>query len=45
MNKINRALGFKQLVAWSIWQVHLDSVEQYRAARDARPVELPLTPE
>lgn len=45
MLKINRALGFKQLVAWSLWQVHLDSVEQYLAARDGSLIELPRTPE
>jgi GNAT superfamily N-acetyltransferase len=29
MLKINRTLGFKQLVSWSIWQVELESVERY----------------
>jgi hypothetical protein len=33
MLKINRALGFKQLVAWTIWQVELGSVERYLGAR------------
>lgn len=29
MLKINRTLGFKQLVSWSVWQVELESVERY----------------
>jgi GNAT superfamily N-acetyltransferase len=33
MLKINRALGFEQLVGWAIWQVELDSVDKYLAAR------------
>ena len=32
MLKINRTLGFKQLVAWSVWQVELESVERYLAS-------------
>jgi GNAT superfamily N-acetyltransferase len=32
MLKINRLLGFKQLVAWSVWQVELESVERYLAS-------------
>ena len=33
MLKINRALGFRTLVVWSTWQVTLDSVDKYLAAR------------
>lgn len=32
MLKINRTLGFKRLVAWSVWQVELESVERYLAS-------------
>jgi RimJ/RimL family protein N-acetyltransferase len=32
MLKINRTLGFKQVVAWSTWQVELESVERYLAS-------------
>jgi len=33
MLKINRALGFKQLIAWVIWQVKLDAVQDYLSSR------------
>jgi GNAT superfamily N-acetyltransferase len=33
MLKINRALGFRPYLASAIWQVELDSVQKYLAAR------------
>jgi len=33
MLKINRALGFKEYVAWAIWQVGLDAVDRYLSSR------------
>ncbi len=34
MLKINEALGYKPLVAWTVWQVETDRVEEYLAKRN-----------
>jgi mycothiol synthase len=33
MLKINRALGFKPFISWTVWQVETETVEKYLAAR------------